>query len=73
MQYPVNINRKNLALIEPSEIAADDSFIFYINFPKKIRLGVSRETSVSERVFMKYQAFFFPEKKITQDCRLLQS
>ena len=43
----------------PSKIAADDTFIFLLFYLlKKIRLGVSCESSARQRIHTKYQVLF---------------
>ena len=75
--YPV-YHKYGLYLIHkvPSKIAADDTFIFfYFYLLKKIRLDVSCESSVRQRIHKKYQVLFSlkNDEKGIYECRLLQS
>ena len=49
-----------LTLKEPSKIAADDIFIFYVYLLKKIGFDVSCESPARLRTHMKYQDLFSP-------------
>ena len=60
---PSSFLSEQQTLEEPSKTVANDTFIFYFDLLKKIRLDVLCESSAKQRIHMEYQVLFSWKKK----------